>query len=247
VRFKFLEPAETTTFSALGLVSMENASHASLVAPIHHPFGELLIDYAAGALSQAESMLIAIHLDFCPECRGLAAIAQAAGGALLDAIAPLQLPPAAFQRTLQAIDAAPNSVEAVIRSAPTFALKWPAVLRDHLAAHPLAKWRKLPAGFRALRVPFEDPSSRVWVMNAPGGRGPLRHGHVADEWTVVLEGGFTDETGTYAAGDFAFMGSGDEHTMIAEEGEGCVCVILIRENARYLTLMGKLLAPLLRL
>jgi putative transcriptional regulator len=226
---------------------MENISYAPRLAPTHHPFGELLIDYAAGSLSQAESLLIALHLDFCPHCRQLADTAQAVGGALLDTIAPLPLPPTAFQRTLQAIDAAPNSVEAVIRSAPAFAVKWPAALRDHLAASPLAKWRKLPAGFRALRVPFTDTSSRVWVMNAPGGRGPLRHSHIADEWTVVLEGGFTDETGTYAAGDFALMGSGDEHTMIAEEGEGCVCVILVRENARYLTLVGKLLAPLLKL
>ena len=84
-------------------------------------------------------------------------------------------------------------------------------------------------------------------MDAPGGRGPFSHTHVADEWTVVLEGGFSDETGTYAAGDFAFMGPGEQHTMVAEEGEGCVCVLLIREQPRYLTLLGKLLAPLLRL
>ena len=63
----------------------------------------------------------------------------------------------------------------------------------------------------------------------------------------MLEGGFTDETGIYAAGDFAYMGSGDEHTMVAEPGEGCVCVLLIRENPRYMTLMGKLLAPFLQL
>jgi putative transcriptional regulator len=226
---------------------MENASHTSLTAPTHHPSGEFLVDYAAGALSSAESLLIALHLDFCPDCRRMADVALAAGGALLDAIAPVALPPTAFQRTLQAIDALPKPVDAVIRSAPGFAVKWPAALRNHLAAAPPAKWRKLPAGFRALRVPFKDQSSRVWVMDAPGGRGPLRHGHVADEWTVVLQGGFSDETGTYAAGDFASMGPGAEHTMIAEPGEGCVCIILVRENARYLTLMGKMLAPFLKL
>jgi hypothetical protein len=43
------------------------------------------------------------------------------------------------------------------------------------------------------------------------------------------------------------MGPGDRHTMVAEEGEGCVCVLLIREQPRYLTFLGKLLAPLLRL
>ena len=226
---------------------MENTSHTTLVAPTHHPSGEFLIDYAAGALSPAESLLIAVHLDFCRDCRRLAETAVAVGGTLLDTIVPLPLPPTAFQRTLQAIDAQPGSVEALIRSAPTFAVKWPVPLRDHLASSPVSKWRKLPAGFRALRIPVRDRSSRVWVMDAPGGRGPLRHSHVADEWTVVLQGGFTDETGTYAAGDFAYMGSGDEHTMIAEPGEGCICVILVREQPRYLTLAGKLLAPLLRL
>jgi putative transcriptional regulator len=226
---------------------MENTSHTTAAAPTHHPSGEFLIDYAAGALSPAESLLIAVHLDFCSDCRRAAHVAHQIGGTLLDTIVPLALPPTAFQRTLQAIDAPPMSVEAVIRSAPTFAVEWPAVLRDRLASSQLSRWRKLPAGFRALRVPFEDRSSRVWVMDAPGGRGPLRHSHVADEWTVVLQGGFTDETGTYAAGDFAYMGSGDEHTMVAEPGEGCVCVLLVREQPRYLTLAGKLLAPLLRL
>ncbi|MDB5395086.1 MAG: anti-sigma factor [Rhodospirillales bacterium] len=84
-------------------------------------------------------------------------------------------------------------------------------------------------------------------MRAPGGRGPLRHSHIADEWTVVLEGGFSDETGTYAAGDFAYMGQGDQQRVVAEAREGCVCLLLVREQPRYLTLPGKLLAPLLRL
>jgi putative transcriptional regulator len=225
---------------------MENVSDMPVAAPTHHPPGELLLDYAAGALSPAEALVIAVHLEFCADCRQAERTALDAGGALLDAIEPMALPPSAFQRVLQAIDSAPVSIEAVIRSAPTFAVKWPAPLRERLAAEP-GTWRKLPAGFRALRVPFEDQSSRVWVVTAPGGRGPLAHSHVADEWTVVLEGGFSDETGTYAAGDFAYMGPGEQHRMIAEPGEGCVCMLLVREKPRYLTLMGKLLARLLAL
>jgi putative transcriptional regulator len=226
---------------------MENGLNTSLAAPAHHPTGELLVDYAAGAMTAQESLLLAMHLEFCAQCRQQMDTTMAIGGALLDSIEPMMLPPSAFQRTLEAIDRAETTVRSVIRSAPSFAVKWPAALRDRLAESPLVKWRKMPAGFRALRIPFQDQSSRVWIMDAPGGRGPLRHGHVSDEWTVVLEGGFTDETGTYAAGDFAYMGPGEEHTMIAEAGEGCVCVILIRENARYMTLMGKLLAPFLKL
>jgi len=70
-------------------------------------------------------------------------------------------------------------------------------LRNHLVSSPVAKWAQAAGRLsRALRIPFRDQSSRVWVMDAPGGRGPLRHSHLADEWTVVASGrGFTDETG----------------------------------------------------
>jgi putative transcriptional regulator len=228
---------------------MDNAVDPSTLAPTHHPPEELLIDYASGAVSEAEAMMIDIHLGACRQCQRTAQAALAIGGALLDSIAPARLPRTLFDRTLRAIDALePISASApAAATLPAFSDAWPAPLRRRLSASPLAAWRRLPAGFRALRVPFKDESSRLWVMQAPGGRGPLRHSHTADEWTVVLEGGFTDETGTYAAGDFVYMAPGDEHTMVAEPGEGCVCLLLMREQPRYLTLVGKLLAPLLRL
>ena len=225
---------------------MDKAFDPIQKAPTHHPPGELLIDYAAGSASEAEALMMAVHLDACPECRRSVDLALAVGGALLDSIAPARPSPSLFQRTLQAIDATPVETDVSARPVPAMAANWPAPLRAHLARKPTGVWRHLPAGFRALRIPAAD-AGRLWIMKAPGGRGPLRHRHVSDEWTVVLEGGFTDETGTYAAGDFAYMGEGDEHTMVAERGEGCVCLLLMREQPRYLTLVGKLLAPLLRL
>jgi putative transcriptional regulator len=233
---------------------MDNVFEISTPAPTHHPPEEILIDYVSGAMSEAESMMIDLHLGACAQCRRTVQATSAIGGALLNAIVPAQLPRTLFDSTLRAIDAletqSPRTAvapTATAAAAPDFAQTWPVQLRNHLASRPLPPWRRLPAGFRALRVPFEDKSSRVWIMKAPGGRGPLRHGHVCDEWTVVLEGGFSDETGTYAAGDFAYMGEGDQHLMVAEPGEGCVCVLLVRENPRYLTLVGKLLAPFLKL
>jgi putative transcriptional regulator len=230
---------------------MDTAFDLSTPAPTHHPPDALLIDYASGAASEAELLMIAIHLDACSQCRRTVQAASAIGGALLEAITPAPLPRTLFDRTLRAIDAmeAESTREPAARPASlsAFPPAWPAALRTRLDNQAASAWRRLPAGFRALRVPFADQSSRMWVMKAPGGRGPLRHRHVGDEWTVVLEGGFTDETGTYAAGDFAYMTDGDEHRVVAEPGEGCVCLLLLREQPLYLTWVGKLLAPLLRL
>ncbi len=238
--------------SALAL----SVSPPPVPAPTHHPAAELLLDYASGATSEAESLMIAIHLGACRECRRAFQTSVAVGGALLDAIAPVRIAPALLNRTLSAIDTMPadrpvkpkpQASGGPTESCAPFWRHWPAPLRAYLDDGHVKKWRWLPAGFRALRVPCGDPSARIWLMKAPGGRGPFPHSHTHDEWTVVLEGGFTDETGTYAAGDFACAGPGDAHTVVAEPGEGCVCVLLVRAPPVYTCLPGRLLAPFIQL
>ena len=56
-----------------------------------HAPTEMIADYAAGALSQGMSLLVASHLTYCPACRDKAARLEALGGALLaegEAVAP---------------------------------------------------------------------------------------------------------------------------------------------------------------
>ena len=42
---------------------------AGVVSVRHHPDDELLLDYASGALGEAESLVIATHMALCPICR----------------------------------------------------------------------------------------------------------------------------------------------------------------------------------
>jgi putative transcriptional regulator len=48
-------------------------------APAYHPAEEFLLDYAVGATSPAETLLLATHLAFCGHCRQTVAAARAAG------------------------------------------------------------------------------------------------------------------------------------------------------------------------
>jgi len=209
--------------------------------PTHHPAPELLVDYVAGALSPAAALLIELHLAFCTGCRRSLDVLLAAGGALMDALPPARLPADLFNRTLQALGGMePASTLSDPTPVPAFAAGWPRVLRDRVVEQGYADWRKMPGGFRAITIPFPKSEGRVIVLKAPGGRGPFRHTHAKDEWTVVLEGGFTDELGTYTAGDFVCAGRDIEHTVIADDG-GCVCTLLMRAAPVYTTWPGKLM------
>jgi putative transcriptional regulator len=229
------------------LTLTDTAYDQGLLAPAHHPAPELLVDYASGANSPAEKLLIDLHLAFCAGCRRSVDALLAAAGDLLDGLPPERLAPDLFNRTLLLLEqtdvdpAPPPGRDASLPAVPTFAAAWPRALRRQVARHNLAKWQWMPGGFRSLRIPLPDHSKRVWVIKAPGGRGPFPHTHLRDEWSLVLEGGFSDEFGTYNAGDFAHAGAGQTHTVVAEPGEGCVCVLLTRAAPVYTTWPGKLL------
>jgi putative transcriptional regulator len=203
-------------------------------APTRHPPAELLIDYASGALSDSESLMMATHLTCCAVCRGAIDACDAVGGALLDAIEPARLPPAMLNCVLAGIDATP------METAP----KPSACLGKGIFDGP---WTRLPGGYGKQRIALDDRSGRVWLLKAPGGKGLLRHRHVGDEWTVVMQGAFTDETGTYRVGDFALLDDGFEHRPKARPGEDCICLIMVRETPRYVGVTGRLMGPLVRL
>lgn len=57
------------------------------MTPQHHLGEDLLLDYAAGSLSEGWTIAVASHLALCPRCRAQSAQADLLGGTLLDSIA----------------------------------------------------------------------------------------------------------------------------------------------------------------
>jgi len=72
-----------------------------------------------------------------------------------------------------------------------------------------------------VKVLWSDETSgdaAVLIRMDPGCEYP-RHRHVGDEEVFVLQGGFRDERGEYAAGDFRRFEAGSIHEPVALEGE----------------------------
>jgi len=210
-------------------------------APAYHPAEEFLLDYAAGATSPAETLMLGVHLAYCNVCRQAVHAARAIGGTLLDTLRPARMPPNMLNRTLAAIDAddAP---------APPPPPSLSAFLAEHMAH---SHWRRLPNGFRMRRIPTaesgREDSGRTWLFDAPPGLKVPAHRHVGDEWTMILSGVFLDGDRNYRVGDFGHRNDGEVHQpTIGAEGR-CVSLIMVRHAPRYTSLVGKLAAPFVRL
>ena len=189
----------------------------------HAPNG-MIADYAAGALSQGMSLLVASHLTYCPACRDKAARLEALGGALLaegEAVAP---EPRCLKGALARIEAPAAAGAAAGEPAAT---PLPRPLCQRLG-EPLCDLRWRAGSCRASRPAGSRGSSaeRVGLMRARPGVRIEPHGHAGLEGTLVLAGAMRDRARTFRRGELALADESVEHAPEAVGGETCLCLVV---------------------
>jgi putative transcriptional regulator len=170
----------------------------SAYRPAHHPDAGALLDYAAGAASEAAGVMIASHLALCPACRGEVARLEALGGAMLDELTPTPLETAALDNLLRRLDDPDTTPEpAPTKSAaPESALLLPQPLRDYVGDTGALPWRKLGGGVDEVEIAHAaGKGEHLRLLRIKAGSAVPRHTHHGNEMVMVLAGGFTDASG----------------------------------------------------
>jgi putative transcriptional regulator len=184
----------------------------------HHPEQDLLVGYAAGTLDEAMTLILASHLHFCSVCRADLAFAEQIGGVLVEDIAPVPLAADAFARIVARLDQ-----PFAIPVKPASNDNVPGPLRQFLGRDMSAlRWRKM--GQHLAYVPlYRQGNTQVRLLRGVPGADTGRHSHRGMEYTLVLAGGFTDETGSYGPGDFQTASGDLSHNPVADhDGEDCI-------------------------
>lgn len=206
---------------------------------------ELLLDYAAGALPDGPALAVSIHLALDPASRRAVDRLQAVGGALLDGEPAAEFDEFAVERALGAIDGVPVEAPRVTSAAAPRGFEWaPAPLRPFLGAVP--RWRKAIGGFEAMPIRIPGDDHRVELLRLMPGRGLPQHHHTGTEYTIVMQGGFTDNTGSYGVGDFAVGPGAADHEPIADPGEPCIALIVLERPIVLTGPIGRWLNPLVK-
>jgi len=202
------------------------SANAGQVAPEHHIPAELLLDYAGGTLPEPESLALACHLTLCPRCRRDLAAIEGAAGHFVE-----QMPPAvaagfaAIADRLGEQEAAPAYPAGTVR---TQVMPLPQPLRDYLPdGLENVPWRWSGAGLLSYALPVSKARGGMasLLKIAPGAGLPL-HTHRSNELTLVLSGGFTDETGAYRRGDLEVADPAMEHRPVAMLDQPCICLAI---------------------
>ena len=208
---------------------------------IHHIPDHLIRAYAAGSLSQGFSLVVAAHVSLCDECRARLEAEEAAGGAVLDSLAPLPgAEDALIASVMAALDAPPPPDRRSARDGI-----YPAPVMTAMGGRP-PRWRPLGGGIRQMIVDADREGS-VRLLYIPAGEAVPDHGHNGLEMTMVLQGSFHDATGHFGVGDVEVAGADLDHTPIAGEGQPCICLAATDAPLRFHALLPRLLQPIFRI
>lgn len=205
---------------------------------------ELLLDYAAGVLPEGPALAVSLHVALDPAARLAVDRLRAVGGALLEEEgAGLELGDAALADVMARLD----GVAVEPKAAPPArrpGFEWaPASLLPYLGSK---DWKRAFGGFEQIEIGLHGDTHRVALLRLQPGKGLPVHRHVANEFTVVLQGGYTDNTGNYGVGDFAVGPGAQQHEPIADPGEPCIALIVVEKPIVLTGAWGRWLNPLLR-
>jgi putative transcriptional regulator len=207
----------------------------------HHPDEALLLAYASGAADEATSLIVATHLHYCVFCRMRTRGMETLGGSLLEDLPPQPLAAGALEATLAKLDQV-KPYERPRREPSRDGT--PGVLRSYLGGDLRdVRWRKMGPHLSYAPL-FRRGSVAARLLRGVPGADSGTHSHRGVEYTLVLQGGYTDVTGSYAPGDLQVMDSGQRHNPVADPGEDCVNLAVTTGRLKFDSLIQRIAAPL---
>lgn len=209
----------------------------------HHLDPSTLMAFSAGSLAEPLAAVAAAHIEMCAHCRRELGQLDMIGAVLLDAIDP------GAERIRVRVphrpDESPRSLPRRIGEAsPSGGLPAGFVRQFGIELDKVA-WRPLGPGIHHYRLPLSPGvEGDLRLLKIAAGKRMPEHGHGGNELTLVLQGAYSDNRGSYGRGDIQDVDGDSEHAPVADDLLGCVCIVASERPARFKGLITRLLQPL---
>ncbi len=232
----------------------ENAKDIS-----HDHLAHLMMDYASGALDEGFALVMASYVSLSPAaCAQLRQLESIGGALLCQDCEPEDMKEDSLQNVMARLD---DYLEQIEKStAETLEQAHmnvkidvdcciPKPITQHIAAQmPAApKWSRLLPGIEVINIPLSKScANQLKLIKLDPATTTPAHTHRGLEITLVLDGAFTDETGSYPAGSILAHDEHVHHQPVSCPKQGCVCLIATDAPLRFTQGLMRLLNPFLK-
>jgi len=206
----------------------------------YHPTPELLIRYSAGSLKPALSFVVATHVQHCEMCSKQQQELEQLAAINIEQYNNEPLSDASFDQLWQRLDEeeqpdVKSDLNIAVASDEQSELK--AILNGDYEG---LEWHSIGAKIKRAAIPVLDDNNLIEVLRfAPNAKIP-QHTHKGNEYTMILEGAYTDELDEFVVGDFIHLNQDHHHTPVASN-KGCVCLAVTDAPMHFTGLLGPVL------
>ena len=211
----------------------------------NHPTDELLVSYSAASLPLSQALCISVHLENCSECSQKLQRLNQVGSELMHQLKPS--PPSAGLK-----DQLLDQLDSITENAETDRHR-PGNTSVPRCLHQFVKtgyedisWNRLSRDIQSYELCRDQNNAKVELLRIRPGGTSSTHTHMGDEYTVILEGSFSDEAGLYRKGDFLLRDASDQHTPVATLDKYCICLAVTEAPIQLTGFFGRLLNPFIR-
>lgn len=208
-----------------------------------HPSEQALALFARGELPSPMTVAIAAHIEFCGECQShLEEIEQSLAQSTFSSPAP----EAALDDALLAMmdditqSQVPDSLSVQAQKSVNINgrnIRLPRAL-SHIGLSSFMQAGKLSRA----RLDITEDDVRASLLYISAGGSIPEHTHTGTELTLLLDGTFSDEQGSYVPGDFILLDSEHNHTPYTENG--CLCLAVVDSPLHFNKGLSRLLNPI---
>lgn len=210
----------------------------------NHPADELLAAYSAGSLPLSQALCISAHLEHCSSCLQELQQLNRVGSELMQQLEPAPVPDRLRQDLLGRLD---SMADPAAGQPARGDRSIPKCLRQFIdSGYQGLNWKRVSPGIQSVELCRDGNGARVELLKIRPGGSAVTHSHLGDEYTVILEGSFSDEQGLYRKGDFLVKGGEDRHTPVATQDRECICLAVTEGPIQLTGFFGRLLNPLIR-
>ena len=210
----------------------------------NHPTDELLASYSAGSLPLSQALCISVHLEHCHECSQKLLRLNQVGSELMHRLKPSPSTSSLKEELLDKLDTLTLADEPDYEDTDSSV---PRCLRQFInKGYTDLPWKRVSLDIQSHELCRDNNRARVELLRIKPGGTSGTHTHMGDEYTVILEGSFSDETGLYRKGDFLVRNEKHKHTPVATSDRECICLAVTEAPIQLTGFFGRMLNPFIR-
>jgi len=216
----------------------------------YHPYDELLMSFAAGQLPNSLGLMVSCHLEKCSACRDKVKTYEALGGDILAEAEQVDVSQDLLSRMLDRLDEPEPANDRLMgqhSSQGAGSSKIPRPLRRFIPSDfDELEWSGMSRNIKEFTLKIDDEQYTTKLYRIKAGKVLPEHTHEGNEFTLVMEGSFSDRTCDYHAGDFILADTKTTHQPRAAMDSDCICLAVMDAPLKMTGMFGRMLNPFLR-